>query len=133
MNKYILAGIMVFSFISILNGEENINFLQNQKYVCITKTLRYGDMTEELSVEEGAKQALRFYIDNKRVLHTDSLKYNSFDYNKDKKCYENTYAAICLTTNAGKRYLLRIFLQDELRGISHMSECIETEQWTLYQ
>jgi hypothetical protein len=55
-----------------LYSEENIGFLMNQKYVCFSVgALKDDKIFPIMSKEDVLKYPIRFYVDDKRILHTD--------------------------------------------------------------
>jgi hypothetical protein len=125
--------LIIFIALSLnLYSEENIGFLMNQKYMCLSiGALEDSKIIPIMSKEDVLKYPIRFYVDDKRVLHTDGKVRNLFSYNEKNKLYFEENTAIRLTVEEGKRYMFMMPLQDEMKGTILIYHCSETDNWTL--
>ncbi len=106
---------------------DNVGFLMNQKYVCISQGVIIGNKLEKVwTKEESFKYPVRFYIDNTNTLHTDANKVLKHD--KDN-IYINDELLIALHVDNGKRYIL--FTVKKPLFIKSLYKCIETNNWTI--
>lgn len=128
--KFIL--LTIFTFLSFLNAEENIGFLMNQKYVCFNLgMLKDNKIIPIMSKEDVLKYPIRFYVDDKRVLHTDRKINNIYTYDNRSQVYVGENTVMNLGIEDGKRFLSMTTLKGDMKGILIIYDCSETDNWTL--
>lgn len=117
---------LVSKYENIFN--KNIGFMQNQKYVCINQGMYINKKLEKVMSEEDAlKYPMRFYIDDKNILNTDTgLKLPLVDMKK--QVYKNENTMVSLTIDK-QRYML--FTDKSMNFIPAIYICNETDNWTL--
>ena len=130
MKKYLLLiSILTMSVVS--HADDNLGFMQNQKYVCMGTQAIVGEKTIKVqSLEDAKKYPSRFYIDDDMVLHTDGKKDNIFDYKEDS-VYSSKESVIFLKIEDNKRMMFRLLLTGKLKGLTFINHCTETDNWTL--
>lgn len=130
--KYIILALLLK--ITVVNGndiDQNLGFMMNQKYACVSTHGMIGDKIIQIqSLEDAMKYPSRFYIDDNHNLHTDGREDNIFTKLKTN-IYESQNSAIILKIIDNKRYMLRAIMTGELKGFTLIHECIETDNWTL--
>lgn len=121
-------------FIALLlniKADDNIGYLTNQKYVCVSTQLSFGNKIITHQTEKEAVQyPQRFYVDDKNILHTDGQTDNVFTHKKDT-AYESKDSIIVLEVKDNIRYMYRIILNGEIKGTIFIFKCVETDNWTL--
>jgi hypothetical protein len=125
--------LVTFALLTFLWSEEdkNLGFMMNQKYMCVSTHAMVGEKVIQVQTQEDAlKYPSRFYIDDNNILHTDGRKDNLFQYVKDSE-YKNDDSVILLQIKDNKRYMLRLKLTGELKGIAFIYTCVETDNWTI--
>ena len=124
---------LIFLFIQFLFAEEKINFLINQKYLCTNLgILINGTIVPAIEKDSSLKYPIRFYISDKRILHTDSKIDNRFTYDDRNKFYVGENYAIDLSAKAGVLYMINIATKGDSKGIPYIYTCLKTERWSLY-
>ena len=119
----------VFFIILAINlfANENVAFLLNQRYACVNIGVFDKDkLVQVMTLDEAKKYPIRFYINDKNILHTDSdmsLKYGS------NKTYLNDEYSIALFVENDKRYIIFTMIKPE--PIISLYACIETSNWTI--
>ena len=117
--------------ISNIKANDNIGYLTNQKYVCMSTQALIGKELMNYQTEEQAlKYPQRFYIDDKNILHTDGKMDNIFIH-KENMTYESKDSIIVLEIQNNIRYLYRISLTGETKGVAFIFKCVETNNWTI--
>ena len=125
--------LFIFLFISFLHSEEKISFLVNQKYLCTNLgALINGTIVPVVDKETSLKFPIRFYIDDKKILHTDSKTDNKFTYDYRNKLYIGENSAIDLSIRNGVRYMINMPINGNSKGIPFIYTCLKTERWSLY-
>lgn len=122
----------IFLFLSFLNAEE-ITFLVNQKYLCTNLgALVNGSIVPAVEKDNSLKYPIRFYIDDKKILHTDSKTDNKFSYDYRSKLYIGENYAIDLSIRNDVRYMINMPIKGDTKGIPLIYTCLKTERWSLY-
>lgn len=128
--KFIL--LTIFTFLSFLNAEENNGFLMNQKYVCFSVgALKDDKIFPIMSKEDVLKYPIRFYVDDKRILHTDGKVRNLYIYDEKNKLYFEENSLLKLSVEQDERYMMIVPTNGELKGTALIYNCYETDSWTL--
>lgn len=124
MNKIFICSILA----SCLFAEDNIGFLQNQKYVCINQGMLIDNKLEKVMSDEDAfKYPIRFFVDDKNFFNTDAgLKLPLVD--REKQVYKNNNTAVSLIVDK-QRYML--FADKMMNYVPAVYLCNETDNWTL--
>ena len=124
---------LIFLFISFLHAEEKISFLVNQKYLCTNLgVLINGTIVPAVEKENSLKYPIRFYIDDKKILRTDSKTDNKFTYDYRNKLYVGENSAIDLSIRNDVRYMINMPIKGDSKGIPFIYTCLKTERWSLY-
>ena len=85
-----------------------------------------------MSKEDVLKYPIRFYIDDKKILHTDSKTDNKFTYDYRNKLYVGENSAIDLSIRNDVRYMINMPIKGDSKGIPFIYTCLKTERWSLY-
>ncbi len=125
MKKIILATLIA---ITGLTANENIGFLANQKYICVSKGMMIGGNLNPTPQDEAMKYPMRFYIDDNNVMHTDAKL--TLPHTR-KTTYSNGNYAMSLTVKNDKRYLITTNKQLDDLDASIIYICAETKNWTI--
>lgn len=124
---------LIFLFISFLYAEEKVSFLVNQKYLCTNLgVLINGSIVPAVEKENSLKYPIRFYIDDKKTLRTDSKTDNKFTYDYRNKLYVGENSAIDLSIRNDVRYMINMPIKGDSKGIPYIYTCLKTERWSLY-
>ena len=125
--------LLIFIFISFLRAEENVTFLINQKYICSNLgALVNGKIVPVLSSEDYLRYPIRFYINGKKLLFTDSKTNNKYTYDEKNNFYISENSAINLSVKDGVRYMINMPIKGEQKGTPFIYNCVKTERWSLY-
>lgn len=123
----------IFLFISFLYAEEKITFLINQKYLCTNLgALVNGTIVPAGEKDNSLKYPIRFYINDKGILHTDAKVDNKFTYDDRSKLYVGENYAIDLSVRDDVRYMINMPIKGDSKGIPFIYTCLKTERWSLY-
>ena len=107
--------------------------LINQKYLCTNLgILINGTIVPAIEKDSSLKYPIRFYISDKRILHTDSKIDNRFTYDDRNKFYVGENYAIDLSAKDGVLYMINIATKGDSKGIPYIYTCLKTERWSLY-
>ena len=118
---------------SFLNAQENITFLINQKYICLNLgTLVNGKIIPAVNNNDYVKYPIRFYINGKKLLFTDSKTDNKYTYDEKNDFYIGENSAINLSIKDGVRYMINMPIKGDQKGIPSIYNCNKTERWSLY-
>lgn len=133
MKNTLLCLLINLVFINFAQAEENLGFMQNQRYVCIGTHAIAGDKVIQVqSLEDAKKYPTRFYIDDDMILHTDGKTDNKLTY-VGEEAFKSNDSIILLKIEDNKRMMFRILINGPLKGLSLIFDCIETENWTLFR
>lgn len=114
-----------------LYADENLGFMQNQKYVCVSTHAMVGkEVIQVQSKEDALKYPTRFYIDDDMVLHTDGKVDNIFTYDGEE-AWKSKDSIIVPKVENGQRVMFRILLSGPMKGVALLFNCTETDNWTL--
>ncbi len=113
---------------SIPTTNNNIGFLANQKYICVSEGMLIGDKLNPTSQEEAMKYPIRFYIDDNNVMHTDAKLSLS---HVRKTIYSNGDYTMWITIKDDKRYLITSNKQLDNLDANIIYVCAETNNWTI--
>lgn len=125
MKKIITALLLT---ISLLSASENVGFLANQKYICASQGMLVNGKLNPTSKEEAMKYPMRFYIDDKNVMHTDAKLTLP---HVEKTTYSNGDYTMGLLVDKDIRYLVTNNKQLDKLGASIIYICAETNNWTI--
>jgi sucrose-6-phosphate hydrolase SacC (GH32 family) len=104
----------------------------NQKYGCINLGMVNGDdVVPIMSREESLKYPIRFYVDDKRTLHTDAEANTIYKYDDKYKLYSNKFSVIKPFVENNQRYIMVVSLQEKLKETTLIYSCMETDNWSL--
>lgn len=123
----------IFLFISFLYAEEKTTFIVNQKYLCTNLgALINGSIVPAVEKDNSLKYPIRFYINDKGILHTDGKTNNKFTYDEKSNLYVGENSAIDLSVRDDVRYMINMPIKGDTKGIPLIYTCLKTERWSLY-